>query len=66
MPKWKFVLTKYSDPSYRIYLATEFELDNTEPNPEEKGLCSTWSSDCANSEALDHLGYTVNIEKEEE
>lgn len=62
---WKFVLVSDTDPNCHVELDTEFEFEDTEPDAEENGLCDVWSSDAAHAEALQRLGYSIAVVKED-
>ena len=61
MSQWKFVLISDVDPNCVVDLDTEFLPDESEPDAEEYGLCDVWSSDTACAEALQRLGYSVAL-----
>jgi hypothetical protein len=60
MSKWKFVLINEKTGESQD-LETEFGADESTREAEEYGCCDVWSSDAAQYEALERLGYHIAI-----
>ena len=58
MSKWKFVLINEKTGESQD-LETEYSADENIRDAEKYGYCDIWSSDAANGEALERLGYRV-------
>lgn len=60
MRSWKFVLINDKTGESQD-LETEFVADEENSEAEESGYCDVWSSDAANGEALERLGYHIAL-----
>jgi hypothetical protein len=60
MLNWKFVLINEKTGESQD-LEAEFNADENIRDAEKDGYCDIWSSDAANGEALERLGYRLII-----